>query len=221
MARALAQIMAELNSTFNPQRDVYNEQINQIDPQMQAEEQGLKVAQQDSFGEITQGANRRGLLFSGIPIAEQARYTGQTFLPAVANLKAKYLQQKFNLRDALAKIDQDQLKMGYDIYGNEVAMDEAARARAASAASGGGFQPSYTPANTQTPQAPPAPQLTLRQQWQKEASAGDWNAQVALNYAGDDGRFDGPVNSQAEYDILKKMGIRGNFYVRGSSGGGW
>nr|MBA3679101.1 hypothetical protein [Candidatus Saccharibacteria bacterium] len=69
------------------------------------------------------------------------------------------------------------------------------------------------------PNTPPA-QQTLRQAWQQQANAGDWNAQVALNYAGDDGKFEGPVNSQSEYDILKKLGIVGNFYVRGSAGGG-
>lgn len=97
---------------------------------MQAEEKGLEAQKVDSFNEITQGANRRGLLFSGIPLQEQAQYTGSSFLPAVANLKAKYAQQKFNLQDALAKINQDQTKTAYDIYGNELAMDEAAKARA-------------------------------------------------------------------------------------------
>lgn len=61
---------------------------------------------------------------------------------------------------------------------------------------------------------------TLRNTWQKQAAKGDWNAQVALNYAGDDGRFDGAVNTPEEYNILRKMGIQGNYYVRGTMTGG-
>lgn len=221
MARALKDIITELNSVYNPQRDLYNTQISQIDPMMQAEEKGLEAQKQDSFGQITQGANRRGLLFSGIPLAEQANYVGTSFLPAVANLKSKYAQQRFNLQDALAKIVQDQYKSAYDIYRDELAADEARRARASSG-SGGGFVPGGR-GSTSGGAGELAPQLTLREQWQKEANAGDWDAQVALNYAGDDGRYDGPVNSVDEFNRLRNMGIVGNYYVanrRGSGGGG-
>lgn len=127
MARALADIITELNSVYNPQRDVYSKQVDTLDPQMAAEQQGLQAQQQDSFKQITDTANRRGLLFSGIPLQEQAAYTGQSFLPAVANLKSKYAQQRFNLQDAIAKITQDQYLKGQDIYQGEVTRDEEAR----------------------------------------------------------------------------------------------
>lgn len=132
--------MAELNSVYAPRRDLYNSQINNLDPQMQAEEKGLEAQKQDSFNQITTGANRRGLLFSGIPLAEQAQYTGQSFLPAVANLKAKYAQHRFNLQDALAKINQEQQKDAYGIYDAELTREAAERAAAAARAgsSGGG-----------------------------------------------------------------------------------
>lgn len=142
MARALADIITELNSVYQPQKDIYNQQIGQLDPQMQAEQSGLEAQKQDSFGQITAGANRRGLLFSGIPLAEQASYVGQSFLPAVANLKAKYAQQRFNLQDAIAKITQDQYLKGQDIYQTELNRDlaeqEAARARAGGGGGGAG-----------------------------------------------------------------------------------
>lgn len=228
MARALSQILTELNSTYQPQKDLYNTQLNTLDPQMEAENKGLQAQQQDSFGQITAGANRRGLLFSGIPLAEQASYTGQSFLPAVANLKAKYAQQRFNLQDALAKINQDQYKTAYDIYGNELQMDEAASARrAASAGAGDGYVPTGVNRGGGPVAAPQTePQMSLRQQWQQEAKGGDWDAQVALNYAGDDGRYDGPVNSIDELNRLRNMGIVGNYYLRpgakaaGGGGGG-
>lgn len=223
MARALNQILQELNSVYSPQKDLYNSQLSAIDPQMQAEQQGLQAQQQDSFNQITEGANRRGLLFSGIPLAEQAKYTGSSFLPAVANLKAKYAQQRFNLQDALAKINQAQQRDAYDIYNSELSLDAD---RAKSAGSGG--TPSFGDYRINTGSGSPAPNnsLTLRQQWQKEAEAGDWDAQVALNYVGDDGRYDGPVGSVDEYNRLKNMGIIGNYYVAqpsdsGGGGGGW
>lgn len=144
MARALSDILTELNSVYDPQRSLYNQQIAGLDPQMEAENKGLEAQKQDSFGQITAGANRRGLLFSGIPLAEQASYVGQSFLPAVANLKAKYAQQRFNLQDAIAKITQEQYSKGQDIYQTELNRDlaeqEAARARASGGGgSGGGF----------------------------------------------------------------------------------
>lgn len=44
-----------------------------------------------------------------------------------------------------------------------------------------------------------------------EASKGNNNAKIALKYAGNDGRYDGVVASQAEYSALKNLGIKGNY----------
>ena len=239
MARALDSILSELNNVYNPQRDVIRQQQEAIDPALQAEEKGLNFAKNDAFQQITDQANRRGLFYSGIPVAEEQKYTGGTFLPALANLRSKYQQQRFNLSDALNKIQADQYNQAYGIYQKEVAADEearrwneqlAAQERAARASGGGGgasgggggASPSFGgPVLGESTGIPSQqPRLSLRQAWQQQAKAGDWTAQVALNYAGDDGRFDGPVNSQAEYDVLKRLGIQGNYYVRGNSGGG-
>jgi hypothetical protein len=183
-----------------------------------AETKGLEAAKNDAFGQITDQANRRGLFYSGIPIAEEQKYTGATFLPAVANLYSRYRQQRFNLQDALAKLTSEQYLRGQDIYQTELNRDAALRGslRASGAGSasplfggrggdhvGGGGGGQTLGAST-----------TLRQQWQQEANAGDWNAQTLLNYVGDNNRFDGPVNSQSEYNILKQHGVIGNFYVR-------
>lgn len=238
MARELSQIISELNNVYDPQRQTVRQQQEAIDPALQAEEKGLEYAKNDAFQGITDTANRRGLFYSGIPIAEQQKYTGGTYLPAVANLRGKYQQQRFNLQDTLNKIQSEQYNNAYGIRQKEVDADnemakfreqlaaqERASAAAARASSGGcgGAAPSFNLGGGS--QAPMAPKLTLRQTWQQQAKAGDWNAQVALNYAGDDGRFDGAVNSKSEYDILKKLGIQGNYYIRkaggGGGGGGW
>lgn len=248
MARALQDILTELDSVYNPQRQsaqgIYQRGLEDVNPMESADLAGLEQAKKDSFDQITTGANRRGMFFSGVPLKEQAQYVGQNFLPGVANLKNRYAGIRGNLYQTLAQtlgnIDVEKNKYGREIYNTEVSQDlereriAAAERAAASRGSGGsgsgGFSPSFGGGFTAVQGAQDSG-LSLRQQWQNEANAGDWNAQVALNYAGDDGRYDGKVNSLAEYNILKGMGITGNYYppstvatpagtVRQSSGGG-
>ena len=166
MARALEDIIRELNSVYDPQRNAYKEQIGTLDPLLASEEQGLQAQKRDEFEQITNRANRRGLFYSGIPVQEEQRYTGGTFLPAVANLKGKYATQRFNLQDAIAKITESQQLKAYDVRQNELnleeeqrqfnarlAAEEAASRRAASGVGGAspslGFRSgaSTTPAN--------------------------------------------------------------------------
>lgn len=141
MARALNQILTELDSIYNPQKDLYRTQLTQLDPLMEAENKGLEAAKTDAFKSIETGANRKGLYYSGMPIQEQAQYTGSQFLPSVANLRAKYAQQKFNIQDAIAKITQDQYLKGQSIYQSE--MDRDAAAAAARSGGGGAGVPSF------------------------------------------------------------------------------
>lgn len=124
---------------------------------MDAENKGLEAQKTDSFNQIQLGANRRGLNFSGIPLSEQASYLGSSFLPAVANLKAKYAQQRFNLQDAIAKITQDQYSKAYGLRADELNREAAERAARASAGSGGGGGGSFGGFGTGVaPGAPPA-----------------------------------------------------------------
>ena len=143
MAQELSSIISELNNVYDPQRQLVKQQQQSLDPAMQAEQQGLQSAQQDAFKSITEAANRRGMFYSGVPISEQAKYTGSTFLPAVANLRSKYQQQQFNLQDQLNKIQQEQYSKAYDIRANQLSQEEAqrrfdAQLAAQRAASGGG-----------------------------------------------------------------------------------
>lgn len=138
MARGLQDIISELDAVYRPQKDLYAKQAQELDPQLTSELQGLEAQRTDAFDTIRTGANRRGLFFSGIPLEEQARYTGGQFLPAVANLRSKYASQRFGLQDAIAKITQDQYLKAQDIYQTELDREAAERAAAASRASGGG-----------------------------------------------------------------------------------
>lgn len=144
MPRALSDILTELNSVYDPQRSSYNQQITALDPQQQAEQRGLEATKQDAFSQITDQANRRGLFYSGIPVAEEQKYTGSTYLPSVANLRAKYTQQKFNLQDAISKITADQYNQAYGVRQGELNTEQRAAADAAAlrAAGAGGASPS-------------------------------------------------------------------------------
>lgn len=143
MARELSSILSDLNNVYNPQRDVIKQQQASLDPMMEAENKGLDAAKQDAFSQITDQSNRRGLFYSGIPVAEEQKYTGATYLPAVANLRSKYAQQRFNLQDSLNNIDLEQRKYGQSLYDSEVNQDLARQQAAATrAAAGGGWSPS-------------------------------------------------------------------------------
>lgn len=153
MARELSAILSELNNVYDPQRQVVKQQQDAIDPALQAETKGLEYAKNDAFSQITNQANRRGMFYSGIPIAEEQRYTGGTYLPALANLQGKYAQQRFNLQDTLNKIQQDQYGQAYGIRQKELDTEEqqrqfdaqlAAQREAASRAAGAGMaSPSF------------------------------------------------------------------------------
>lgn len=156
MARALSDILTELKSTYDPQRqratDFYNQSIGTIDPQEGADLSGLEQAKKNAFSSIETGANRRGLFFSGVPIEEQAKYVGESYLPSIASLKGRYAGIRGDLRNTLAQqlqnIDLDERKFGQGIYQNEMDMnfqrEQAAAAerasRAASAAANAPFQ---------------------------------------------------------------------------------
>lgn len=141
MPRALSQILQELNSVYDPQRTSYKKQISALDPQQDSELKGLDASKQDAFQEITDTANRRGLFYSGIPVAEQQRYTGANYLPAVANLKNRYAQQRFSLQDAISNLTKEQYDKAYGIQSDEA--NREAQLAAARASGGGGFSPSF------------------------------------------------------------------------------
>lgn len=223
MARELSAILTELNSVYNPQRDLINKQVGELDPMQKAEEQGLEYAKKDAFDQITNQANRRGLFYSGIPVQEEQRYTGGTFLPAVANLRSKYAQQRFNLQDALNKLQADQYSKAYDIRNSEIDNEtRAAAARSAGAGmaspslglgGGGGSRGGYgiqqrgdkgfnfvDPYGRSVSAATYAAAngIPFRQLLQQMANAGDVGARQALGFVGDDYRYDtGKINQGA------------------------
>lgn len=236
MPRALEDIIKEIDTVYSPQRQqaqkLYESQIGQIDPLLQAERESLEAARSEGFKDIETRANRRGMFFSGIPLREQAQYLGKEYLPGLTSLRARYQSQRRNLGDVLgatlSDLQAEQRKQALGIREREIADEEDRRrweleyalqkqaaARAGSGGGGGGWN--FNGTGNDTSGGDPYAGLTLRQAWQQQANAGDGEAQVLLNYVGDNNRYDGPVNHQWELDILRRKEVGGNYYLRNSA----
>lgn len=68
------------------------------------------AAQNKAFGDITQQASNRGMLFSGFTPEMQARYNADKTLPALANLRAANQGTIDKLNQAILGLDSDQRK---------------------------------------------------------------------------------------------------------------
>lgn len=110
----LEQILADLEPAYAPSRALYNQQISFIPTQTKAARAGLDVAKANSFRDINTQANSKGLAFSGIPTAEQTRYTGERYLPALADLENTAQTQTFTLQQALAGLEKEKYTRGLD-----------------------------------------------------------------------------------------------------------
>lgn len=100
--------MTSLQGAYDPQRQLVAQQQAALPGQQAAEQAGLDTAKTNAFGDITKASNDRGVLYSGVPIAEESRYVGERYLPAVANLKATYADRGTKLQAALFGINDSQ-----------------------------------------------------------------------------------------------------------------
>ena len=108
--RTLDQLVAETNPIYDPQRQAIQQRTDIATQNNTAQEAGLAAAQQTAFGDITQAATRRGALFSGFTPDQQARYTSEKYLPALANLRAASQNTIQGLNDQAFSLDSDQKK---------------------------------------------------------------------------------------------------------------
>lgn len=87
----------QLGAAYNPQSQLINQQIGQLDPQLTAQTSALDQAKVNAFKDITDQSNAKGVLFSGVPIDQQSTYLGEKYLPALADLKSTYQNSKNSL----------------------------------------------------------------------------------------------------------------------------
>jgi hypothetical protein len=125
--QVLSDILAQLDPVYQPQKQAVQSQINALPGQQAADQAGLDAAKTKAFGDINVQANDRGLSYSGMPIAEQAKYTGATYLPAVANLKNTYANKGFALQGSLAGLGADEMKSAQGVVASETNAEVAAQ----------------------------------------------------------------------------------------------
>lgn len=109
----------QLNPYFDPQRAVIAQQRAALEPQMQAQISALEQAKINAYRDIGTTARARGMQFSGFSPEQEARYTGATYLPALANVKAQYAAGMTALDKALADIGLAQGTQALNIYQTE------------------------------------------------------------------------------------------------------
>lgn len=127
MPRSLDQILAEVTSKSDPQRQLVLGQISQLPTQQAADESALDAKKTQAYDEILGGARQRGLGFSGIPLAEQAKYNATDYAPALANLKSTYGGRKATLESALTDIGKTDYSTAYDIFNKDRTFEEQQR----------------------------------------------------------------------------------------------
>lgn len=127
MAREIQQIMQELETAYAPQRQAVQERMNQLPGFYEAQRAGAETARQNAYQDITRQANARGVVYSGAPIQEQQRYTGERYLPALAQLSGQEGEQRFGLQQALNQLGERQLTYAQQIRQKEMELDEERR----------------------------------------------------------------------------------------------
>jgi hypothetical protein len=127
MARTIDQIQAELNAAYQPQADIVNQQIAALPQYYGEQQQALDVARQNAYRDILGGASARGMAYSGMPIAEQTRYMGTKYLPALAGLAQQQSQQRASLQSALNDIYSQRLQRAQAIQQQELDREQQQR----------------------------------------------------------------------------------------------
>lgn len=117
-------------SVYQPQTDLVNSQIADLPNQEQATLSSLDQAKANAFRDINQSSNARGVMFSGVPIDQQAQYVGTKYLPAYAAAKEATTNAKTTL---LGKINDINLQRSQNAQ-STVNTAQAAAARASTAA---------------------------------------------------------------------------------------
>lgn len=131
MAQTLDAIMASRASLFDPEKALVNTQIAALPGQQAADQAGLDQSKTNAFRDITNGANAKGMLFSGVPVDQQSTYVGTKYLPAEASLKNNYLDKTTQLQSTLLGINQKQNADATNVLTGQQAADaQAAQAQA-------------------------------------------------------------------------------------------
>ena len=119
--RDLQSLIAEQQAGLKPQLGLIDQDIQANDNSGQAQIAGLGAQQQQAFGQIEQGAQNKGMFFSGFSPDQQAKYTGSTYLPALAQLQSTIAGTRSSLLGKKADLN----KGAFDVATNQRDQDLA------------------------------------------------------------------------------------------------
>lgn len=139
--RTLNQILADLGPSYDTTINSYKSQQDAITPWQNAQMQGLSMAKDNAFTDILNGSRERGVGFGGIPLQNQGKYIGSTYIPAIANLERDANNQRSSLTDAINAAMLDRTKTANTLYTTEQGNynDYLAKLAAAKASASGGI----------------------------------------------------------------------------------
>lgn len=125
VVRDLNQLIGEIGAAYAPQKELINKQIAETDQSGMAQRAGLAAQQKQTFGQIEQGAQNKGMYFSGFSPDAQAKYTATTYLPALANLESSINQVKAGLYGKTAELDSQTRTQAFNVREGDVAAQRA------------------------------------------------------------------------------------------------
>lgn len=121
------QIYSELGNVYDPSANLYQQQIDAIPTQTAAAVSQADAKKDLAYEQITNSARQRGMGFSGIPLAEQAKYNATEYAPAIANLKSNAEANRVSLLEAMNSLNRDRRTQAQSIYDNNMSRDLAER----------------------------------------------------------------------------------------------
>ncbi len=121
VVRDLNSIVNEISAAYAPQKELLNQQIASTETSGQAQQAGLAAQQQQAFQGIEQGAQNKGMFFSGFSPDAQAKYTATTYLPKLAELQATINNTKSSLYGKQAEMDTQARTQAYNVREGDVA----------------------------------------------------------------------------------------------------
>lgn len=118
--RELNSVITELSKSLDPKKALIDQDISANEQSGVAQMQGLDARKDEAFGQIEQGAQNKGMFFSGFSPDAQAKYTSSTYLPALAQLQQTIASTRGGLLGKKADLDLDVYKQAFSTRENDI-----------------------------------------------------------------------------------------------------
>lgn len=120
VVRDLQSLISEIGQSIQPQNQLLDQSIVANDNAGVAQEAGLGAKQTQAFKGIEQGAQNKGMFFSGFSPDQQAQYTSTTYLPALAELQRTIAGARAGLLGKKADLQTDVYNKAFQTRENDV-----------------------------------------------------------------------------------------------------